>query len=175
MDEFIKKKFVACEDCQYAIIAGTAEKDVSIAEHLAQCPDCRSFADFQQSLLAADPVIHNQIPDFAGIRKEAERRQRVWRTNLRFVLLPLSAAAAAMIAVGGIFFHTRVEPISTTEYLLADAEVLTAVAEVIYETEDATDAGRILIGFEDGQKSAKEVQFTYYYDKGWVLKKLEEK
>ena len=53
--------------------------------------------------------------------------------------------------------------------------VLTAVAEVIYETEDATDAGRILIGFEDGQKSAKEVQFTYYYDKGWVLKKLEEK
>ena len=27
MDEFIKKKFVACEDCQYAIIAGTAEKD----------------------------------------------------------------------------------------------------------------------------------------------------
>ena len=129
MDEFIKKKFVACEDCQYAIIAGTAEKDVCIAEHLAQCPDCRSFADFQQSLLAADPVIHNQIPDFAGIRKEAGRRQRVRRTNLRFVLLPLSAAAAAMIAVGGIFFHTRVEPISTNEYLLADVEVLNAALE----------------------------------------------
>lgn len=53
--------------------------------------------------------------------------------------------------------------------------VLTAAAEVIYETEDATDAGRILIGFENGQKSAKDVVFTYYYDKGWVLKELEEK
>lgn len=53
--------------------------------------------------------------------------------------------------------------------------VLTAAAEVIFETEDATDAGRILIGFENGQKSAKDVVFTYYYDKGWVLKELEEK
>lgn len=53
--------------------------------------------------------------------------------------------------------------------------ILTAAAEVIYETEDATDAGRILIGFENGQKSAKDVVFTYYYDKGWVLKELEEK
>jgi hypothetical protein len=53
--------------------------------------------------------------------------------------------------------------------------VLTAAAEVIYETEDATDAGRILIGFENGQQSAKDVVFTYYYDKGWVLKELEEK
>lgn len=53
--------------------------------------------------------------------------------------------------------------------------VLTAAAEVIYETEDATDAGRILIGFENGQKSAKDVVFTYYYDKGWVLKEIEEK
>lgn len=53
--------------------------------------------------------------------------------------------------------------------------VLTAAAEVIYETEDATDAGRILIGFENGQKSAKDVVFTYYYDKGWVLKEVEEK
>lgn len=53
--------------------------------------------------------------------------------------------------------------------------VITAVAEVIYETEDATDAGRILIGFENGQKSSHDVEFTYYYDKGWVLSKLEEK
>ena len=53
--------------------------------------------------------------------------------------------------------------------------ILTAVAEVIYNTEDATDAGRILIGFENGQKSAKDVVFTYYYDKGWVLKEVEEK
>lgn len=51
---------------------------------------------------------------------------------------------------------------------------LTTVAQVIFETEDATDAGRILEGFEDGQKSAKSVEFTYYYDKGWVLKELEE-
>ena len=51
---------------------------------------------------------------------------------------------------------------------------LSTVAEVIFETEDATDAGRILAGFEDGQKSAKKVEFTYFYDKGWVLSTLEE-
>lgn len=46
---------------------------------------------------------------------------------------------------------------------------LTATAEVILETEDATDAGRILEGFEDGQKTLEKVEFTYYTDKGWVL------
>ena len=40
---------------------------------------------------------------------------------------------------------------------------------MILETEDATDAGRILEGFEDGQKSLINVEFIYYTDKGWVL------
>ena len=53
--------------------------------------------------------------------------------------------------------------------ILEGGDGLTAVAEVILETEDATDAGRILEGFEDGQKSLMQVQFTYYTDKGWVL------
>ncbi len=47
---------------------------------------------------------------------------------------------------------------------------LTAVAEVILDTEDATDAGRILKGFEDGQKTLKHAEFKYFTDKGWVLK-----
>lgn len=53
--------------------------------------------------------------------------------------------------------------------------ILTAVAEVIYNTEDATDAGRILIGFEDGQRSVSNVEFVYYNDKGWVLTELSER
>lgn len=54
--------------------------------------------------------------------------------------------------------------------ILNDNGALTATAEVIYETTDATDAGRILIGYEDGQRNAKDAEFVYYYDKGWVLK-----
>ena len=53
--------------------------------------------------------------------------------------------------------------------ILEGGNGLTAVAEVILETEDATDAGRILEGFEDGQKSLINVEFIYYTDKGWVL------
>ena len=53
--------------------------------------------------------------------------------------------------------------------------ILTAIAEVIYDTEDATDAGRILISFENGQKSVADVEFEYYNDKGWVLTKLSER
>lgn len=49
-----------------------------------------------------------------------------------------------------------------------------ASVEVILETEDATDAGRILDGFEDGQKMSFSVTYKYFLDKGWVLDNLEE-
>lgn len=49
-----------------------------------------------------------------------------------------------------------------------------AEAEVIFETSDATDAGRILKGFEDGQKYALEVSYEYFHDKGWVLVDVKE-
>jgi hypothetical protein len=53
--------------------------------------------------------------------------------------------------------------------ILEGPDGLTAQAEVVLETENATDAGRILEGFENGQKSLVNVSFTYYTDKGWVL------
>jgi hypothetical protein len=47
---------------------------------------------------------------------------------------------------------------------------LTADAEVIIETCNATDAGRILLGFENGRRSLEEVELIRYIDKGWVIK-----
>lgn len=49
--------------------------------------------------------------------------------------------------------------------------ILKATAEVIIETQNATDAGRILEGFENGRKHLKEVDLIYYLDKGWTLVK----
>lgn len=44
-----------------------------------------------------------------------------------------------------------------------------ARAEVIVETVDVTDIGRIQYGMENGIKRKEEVTLTYYLDKGWVL------
>lgn len=48
--------------------------------------------------------------------------------------------------------------------------IQTAEAEVIIETCNATDAGRILLGFENGRRSLEEVELIRYIDKGWVIK-----
>ena len=44
-----------------------------------------------------------------------------------------------------------------------------ATAEVIVETVDVSDAGRIKCYVEEGQKMLYKVALTYYLDKGWVL------
>ena len=51
--------------------------------------------------------------------------------------------------------------------------IQTAEAEVIMETCEATDAGRILIGFENGRRDSEDVELIHYLDKGWVLGSLE--
>ncbi len=47
--------------------------------------------------------------------------------------------------------------------------ILTAEAEIIIETKNVTDAGRILRGLENGQKDRDDVELIYYIDKGWVI------
>lgn len=44
-----------------------------------------------------------------------------------------------------------------------------AIAEVIIETYDVTDAGRIFDYIEDEYKDIIKVKLTFYQDKGWVL------
>lgn len=51
--------------------------------------------------------------------------------------------------------------------------IQTAEAEVIMETCEATDAGRILIGFENGRRDSEDVELIRYLDKGWVIGSLE--
>lgn len=50
-----------------------------------------------------------------------------------------------------------------------DDSSLTAKAEVIIETQNVTDAGRILQTIENKQRQAITVNLIYYIDKGWVL------
>ena len=63
-----------------------------------------------------------------------------------------------------------VKAIKARNILLVEADgIQTAEAEVITETCNATDAGRILVGFENGERDLDEVTLIYYLDKGWVL------
>lgn len=43
-----------------------------------------------------------------------------------------------------------------------------ATADVIFETKEMTDFGRILSGAENGMRTLETQLFTYYLDKGWV-------
>lgn len=63
-----------------------------------------------------------------------------------------------------------VKAIKARNILLKETEgILTAEAEVILETYGATDAGRILLGFENGMRAADDFELIHYLDKGWVL------
>ena len=48
--------------------------------------------------------------------------------------------------------------------------IATAVAEVIIETDDVTNAGRVYYGIINGVRSKENVSLTYFIDKGWVIK-----
>ena len=45
----------------------------------------------------------------------------------------------------------------------------TANTEVICRVKNVTDAGRIISGVENNQRSLKKASFSYYYDKGWIM------
>ena len=45
----------------------------------------------------------------------------------------------------------------------------TAIAEVIFEQSNVSDAYRVINGSIDGTKATQMVMLTYYIDKGWVL------
>ena len=66
----------------------------------------------------------------------------------------------------------EIKAIKARNILLKETNgALAAEAEVIFETCNATDAGRIIMGFENGKRNAQQFEFIYYLDKGWVIRK----
>ena len=117
-----------CEVCEMAIIAGTAKLDEAVQQHLQSCPACQEFARWQDSLLALPPEEH-ETPSFASIIQENHRRKREQR-KLRLIALPLSIAAAAALAVGGIIFQLppHTVPGNENDYQLLNDPTLFAAA-----------------------------------------------
>lgn len=109
MDKVSTKTAITCEDCQLAIIAGTADNDPQLQEHLKNCSDCRDFAAFQQEVLTAEPEISGKIPEFAAIKNAAAQRKRSHNRFLRLAVVPISMAAALTLVLGGVFFHQHLE------------------------------------------------------------------
>ena len=69
--EKCEKKIFSCSDCEMAIIAGTAAGDPAAVEHLQNCSACREFAEFQKSVLAAEPdlflPLHTPLDNPSGL------------------------------------------------------------------------------------------------------------
>ena len=99
-----KINIMTCSECELAIIEGRLD-DPEVVQHLSACAECREFAEFQQEMLSAEAVIPGAIPEFSAIKAEADRRARAKRTVLRLIVVPFSMAAAAAVAVTGIFFQ----------------------------------------------------------------------
>ena len=131
--EKMKKANYSCSDCEMAIIAGTAAADPAAMEHLENCSACREFAEFQKTVLAAEPVINGDIPGFAQICSMRKRQQRMRFNCLKFIVLPTAAAAALLLTAAGAFFHlqsTPETPASAAEYaIFADAASFAAMLE----------------------------------------------
>ena len=109
MEQLSKQYVMTCQDVENAIIAGTAESDLHVQEHLQKCPACCEFAQFQKDLLATEAVITGNIPEFSAIKAEARRRKHEQRRFLKFAVLPLCAAAAFTLVLAGVFFHQHLE------------------------------------------------------------------
>ena len=121
--EKCEKKIFSCSDCEMAIIAGTAAGDPAAVEHLQNCSACREFAEFQKSVLAAEPAINNDIPGFARICSMRKHQQRMRFNCLKFIVLPTAAAAALLLTAAGVFFHWQTDrevPVLTAEYTIFD-------------------------------------------------------
>lgn len=131
--EKMKKANYSCSDCEMAIIAGTAALDPAAMKHLENCSACREFAEFQKTVLAAEPVINSNIPGFAQICSMRKRQQRMRFNCLKFIVVPTVAAAALILTVAGVFFHwqsTPEVPVPATEYaIFADAANFAAMLE----------------------------------------------
>lgn len=129
MSEKLTNK-ISCAACESAIIAGNIADEPAIQEHLQSCPACREFALFQQTLLAVPPVVKNDLPEFEVIMQKVHAEKARSRRNLRLITWPLSLAAAAALAVGGIVFQlpTAEKNISAPveNYFWDDSEILAA-------------------------------------------------
>ena len=105
--EKMKNNVFSCEDCEMAIIAGTAASDPAAVEHLESCSACREFAEFQKTVLQTEPVITNAIPSFSQITSARRQQQKMRFNALKFIAFPTAVAAAVCLSVGGMFWHMQ--------------------------------------------------------------------
>lgn len=128
----IKKEQILCSDCEAAIIAGIAGSDPAVQKHLQQCAACREFAEFQAMVLSAELPSAKQAPEYAQIKGALRQHNRLRQNYLRFIVMPTAAAAAAVLAVTGVFWHMGTEktPPALVEYtIFADSQAFAAALD----------------------------------------------
>ena len=115
-----------CEVCRMAVTAGTAEHDPVLAAHLAECPDCRAFAEFSKVLMHCSPAVPEDIPELAAIRARAAgggARLRVAAFRV------LGMAAALALAAAAVFYPRMTGPAKTVASGYGQAVAVSAAAE----------------------------------------------
>lgn len=105
--EKLMEKSMTCEECQLAIIENVvAEHDPVVKAHLKECADCRGFAEFYGKVLTwEDDAEDVKLPEFAELKKRADWQKNVSKRFLRMFVVQISAAAAFLLVIGGVFFQ----------------------------------------------------------------------
>ena len=117
-------RLAICDECQAAIIAGTVQNDPVLSSHLKNCEECQSFAAFYSEMLAVEPAVDKvDFPEFSELKALADQRKESSSRFLRLFVVPVSAAAALVLAIGGVFFqmHLTKTPAKPTVVALRTA------------------------------------------------------
>lgn len=173
MKKIIEQQLAICLDCQNAIIAGTLQNDPVLCEHLKNCGECQSFAAFYSQMLAVEPAMPDvELPEFSDLNAKARRKRESSSRFLRMVIMPLSAAAAFMLAICGIFFYNMlpdgekngtVANLSVTDNVTADTSTTGVTTVIAVRDRSAEKTGPVLT-YEEISVAALTENVTMAWD-----------
>lgn len=102
-----------CEKIQIMLMEAPDAPEV--VAHLAKCPECSAFADFERRIMAVTPNAPDS-PDFSSVMAALRRHGGNRRRSRRPLILWLGGAAAALFALSAVTINLEL-PDSGTRVL----------------------------------------------------------
>ena len=133
----MEQRLAICDECQAAIIAGTVQNDPVLSSHLKNCEECQSFAAFYSEMLAVEPAVDKvDFPEFSELKALADQRKESSSRFLRLFVVPVSAAAALVLAIGGVFFQMHLTKTPAKPMVVAPRTAVPVGEKAVKESAD---------------------------------------